>query len=103
MPATPMATSVMPCRQARPNESEITTATSTLFSSASASRSLAAEASGSYGKQADGFVAGNVRGVYARVGADETVVGLRDDDAAVHAYDAAALLSTTSIWRGSFP
>ena len=51
MPATPMATSVMPWRQARPNESEITTATSTPGSSASASRSLAAEASGSTGSR----------------------------------------------------
>src|SRR5215212_1689624 len=42
-------------------------------------------------EQADGVVSGDVRGVYASVGADEAVVGLRDDDAAVHAYDAAAL------------
>jgi hypothetical protein len=44
-----------------------------------------------YGQQTDVIVARNVRGVHARVGADETVVGLRDNDAAVHAYDAAAL------------
>src|SRR5215213_8057249 len=44
-----------------------------------------------YGKQAHGIVTWDVRGVYAGVGADETVVGLRDDDATVHAYDAAAL------------
>src|SRR5215210_4603436 len=44
-----------------------------------------------YRKQAYRVVDGDVRGVYAGVGADETVVGLRVNDAAVHAYDAATL------------
>ena len=43
------------------------------------------------GEQADGVIAGDVRGVDAGVGTHKAVVGLRDHDAAVHAYDAAAL------------
>ena len=48
-PAQPTATSVVPCRQARPNESLTITATSRPVSSRSRSRIVAAEASGSTG------------------------------------------------------
>ena len=51
MPATPSATSVVPWRQARPNESLTTTPTSTPASSTSRSRRRRAEASGSSGSR----------------------------------------------------
>src|SRR5919107_366289 len=44
-----------------------------------------------HGEEADRFVAGDVRDVDASVRADEAVVGLRDDYAAVHPHDALAL------------
>ena len=50
MPATPSATSVVPSRHARPNESDTTTPTSAPVSSCSRSRRLAADASGSSGR-----------------------------------------------------
>ena len=102
MPATPMATSAMPCRQARPNR--VRDHHGHLDAGVFGERLTEppAEASGP-GKQADGVVARNVRGVYARVGADETVVGLRDDDARSMRTMRRLSLSTTSIWRGSFP
>ncbi len=49
MPATPMATSVVPCRQARPKESVTITAGAAPKRAASASRIAAADASGSRG------------------------------------------------------
>ncbi len=51
MPATPSATSVVPCRQARPNESLTTTPTSAPESSDSRVRNRRAEASGSTGSR----------------------------------------------------
>src|SRR3990170_966912 len=51
MPATPTATSAVPCRQGRPNESVTITAGATPKRAASASRIRAAEASGSRGRR----------------------------------------------------
>src|ERR671916_387641 len=66
IPAQPMAMFVCPVRQARPNVSEMTTATST--------------------------PAARVRAVDAGVGADEAVVRLGDQHAPVHAHDAPRLV-----------
>ena len=90
MPATPMATLVMPSRQGLPNESETITA-----SSEPALRERLAQPCGRrvrvHGQEADYFVSGDVRGVHAGVCADEAVMGLGDDQAAVHTDYAAAL------------
>ena len=91
MPATPMATSVVPWRNGRPNESLTITATSRPVRSRSAARIRRALASGSSGQQDDRARLGRVRVVDAGRGADEAVAGLGDDERRPRAHDARRL------------
>lgn len=86
-----MAMSVMPKRQARPKESETITGTSTPRCFFQGLAELCGTPVRVHGQETDRVSAGDVGGVHAGVGADEAVAGLGDDDAAVHAHDAAAL------------
>ena len=79
MPATPMATSVVPCRQARPKESVTITGGATPKRAASASRGPRPRRPGR-GEEHDPALAGRVRAVDAGAGADEAVLGLGDDE-----------------------
>ena len=81
-PATPIATSVVPRRNGRPNESVTITATSTPVSSRSVDRIRRALASESSGSRITRVGLGRVRVVDAGRGADEPVAGLGDHEAA---------------------
>ena len=91
MPATPMATSVVPWRQARPKESVTITAGATPKRAASASRSAGRRGVRVAREQHHPVVAGRVRAVDARARADEAVLGLGDDEVAAAAADGARL------------
>ena len=89
-PAQPIATSHWPWRQARPNESVISTAGRDARAARAGRRAAArAEASGSSGQQDHGVVVGRVGGVDAGVGAHEAVVGDADQHAVLGAADLA--------------
>ena len=92
-PDTPIATSTMPQRHGRPNESETMTGTSTPNRSRTAGPDRARGRVRVARQQGhDRARAGpDVRGVDAAVGADEPVRGLGDHDAVVHAHDAPGL------------
>ena len=87
IPAQPIATSHCPWRQARPNESVITTAGATPRRRLSPARIRRAEASGSTRKQDQRVRGGRVGCVHTGVGAHEPVPGDADQDAARCAQD----------------
>ena len=92
MPATPIATSVVPWRHARPNES--VTITAGRDAEAAAERLVqapAADASGSTRQQHDPVVAGRVGAVDARARTDEAVTCLRDDEVVAPAANSGGL------------
>ena len=101
MPATPIATSVVPWRHGRPNESLTITPTSDPVSSRSRARSRRADASGSTGSSTTVPAARRVRGVDAGRCADEAVAGLGDHERRPRAHDRVASRRITSTWRGS--
>ena len=87
IPLTPIATSVSPWRQGRPNVSETMTATSTPNRARSASRTCLADRSESTGSSA-AQPSLDVREVDARVRAHEAVPRLADHEVAARAHDA---------------
>ena len=102
IPATPSATSVVPCRQARPNESLTITPAAMPVSSVSRSRRRAADASGSSGSRIDRVRSLGVRRVDTRGGAHEPVARLGDHERRARAEDLRGLSPRiTSICRGS--
>jgi hypothetical protein len=98
-----MATSVMPWRQARPKESETTTATSTPRRPASAARSFDAEASGSTGSRQTVSSPGTLEASTPALA--QTKPWWVSEITMPRSMRTMRRLSlkTTSIWRGSFP
>ncbi len=91
-PATPIATSVVPIRHARPNESETITPTAAPVSSRRRSRRRAAEARvGVERKQDEHPGLGRIRRVHSGRAADEAVAGLCNHEARADADDARRL------------
>ncbi len=85
MPATPSATSTMPKRHGRPNESLTITATSMPSSSRQAGAQGRGRRVGVPGQQGHEVGSSAVRGVDAGIGADVAVMGPADDQAALEA------------------
>ena len=101
-PAAPIATSVVPCRHGRPNESVTSTPTVRPVSSRRRSRRRAADASGSSGSSTSVPAPGRVRRVHAGRRADEPVPRLaRSRAARARARSRTASRRIASTWRGS--
>ena len=101
MPATPIATSVVPCRQARPNESLTITAGAVAEPGGERVAEAARRRVGVAREQHDPVVPGRVRAVDAGARADEAVLGLGDDESPRRRRTARASRRITSTWSAA--